>query len=76
MGEGVGETRMSMTLSDGSFVEVMAPMVDVYVDNAPQVVIVMGDEDGTLQEHIDNPRPHEVAESGRDFAGWFNAMTT
>ena len=28
-----------------------------------------------LAEHITNPRPHPEAESGKDFAAWFNALT-
>lgn len=30
---------------------------------------------GPLEDHIDSARPHIHAESGRDFAAWFNAMT-
>lgn len=26
-----------------------------------------------LEDHIESPRPHQAAESGRDFAAWFNA---
>lgn len=31
---------------------------------------------GPLTDHIDATRPHIHAESGRDFAGWFDALTT
>lgn len=63
--------------------------VVVIMEPAPEVVVEMsevgmvgpkGDEGppgqdvtAELNDHIQSPRPHLAAESGKDFAGWFTA---
>ena len=51
-----------------------------YPDLGPGSVTVLParGEPGTaeLNVHIANPRPHEAAESGRDFGAWYNAQIT
>lgn len=55
-------------------VDIVSPQTEVYVDDAPHVIFAV--DTAALDDHIASARPHEAAESGRDFAGWFNAMTT
>jgi hypothetical protein len=40
------------------------------VSGLESTVVTLGE---TVSTHISSPRPHQAAESGRDFAGWYNA---
>lgn len=37
---------------------------------------VVSQSSAAVDTHIADPRPHVAAESGRDFAAWFNAQIT
>ena len=63
-----------------------APRVEVTLSSAGTVEVLEGrrgpagpagpDSLAAIEEHITDSRPHEAAESGRDFAAWFTAQIT
>lgn len=52
----------------GTPVPVPVSNVTVHTDDGAAVA-------ADLAAHVTAERPHPAAESGRDFAGWFNAQT-
>lgn len=60
----------------------MSAQQTINVDAGGQVIEVTSSlaapsgDAAPLNDHIANQRPHTNAESGRDFAAWFNAQLT
>lgn len=71
-------TCVEVSLPTPPIVDVTLPTVDVaatFPMTGPPGP--PGPENTTaLTDHITSTRPHEAAESGKDFAAWYTALTT
>ena len=74
------------TIECGTCVEVTVPAPPVVAVTLPGVDVSVSvpmtgppgppGSDADVTAHIADPRPHAAAESGKDFAGWYTALTT